>query len=309
MHDHAHDRGHTHGHAHHAPSAHGGRRLFLALLVTLVIAVVEAFGGWWSNSLALLGDAGHMLSDAAALGLAAFAAWIARRPPSTRHSYGLGRAETLAALINSLVMVAVVVGIVVAAIGRVQAPPPVQGGMVIAIALFGLLTNLFVLGVLSGGEQTLNTRGAMLHVIGDLLGSVAAVLSGAVIYYTGWVLIDPLLSLFIAALILVSTLRLLRESVHIIMEGVPEHLSLREVGAAIAGVDGVVSVHDLHLWTMANGQPALSAHVVVGDLNPWPDQLHAIRHALDERFGIHHVTLQPEPRTDMVHVIREPQQR
>lgn len=288
---------HHHHHPAHTTDPHGvqDRPLRWALLLTLALALVEAIGGWWSGSLALLGDAGHMFSDTTALGLAAFAAWVARQPPSLRHSYGMVRAEAVAALFNGFFMVAVVIGICWQAVQRLQDPVPVAGGAVIAIATAGLAVNLIVFRLLHAGEQTLNVRAALLHVLGDLLGSVAALLSGIVIYFTGWTTIDPLLSFLICALILFSSLRLLREVLHVIMEGVPQYLDLREVGSTMAAVAGVVEVHDLHIWTLASGRVALSAHVVVQDMTQWDRQLEALRHLLHEQYDIDHVTLQPEP--------------
>jgi cobalt-zinc-cadmium efflux system protein len=279
-----------HAHAH-AP--HGGS-LRWALLLTLGFAAVEVFGGWWSGSLALLGDAGHMFSDAVALGLAALAAVISRRPPSARHSYGLMRAEVIAALLNGLLMLAVVLGIVIEAIRRIQQPQPVSGLTVIGIASGGLVINVIVALALSRGEHDMNTRAALLHVMGDLLGSVAALMAGAVIYFTGWTPIDPILSLAICALILYSTLRLLRDALHVLMEGVPRHLDLNTVGHDLARVPGVVSVHDLHIWMLSTGMPALSAHVVLERMTDWTDMLDQMRNQLHERYGIDHVTLQPE---------------
>lgn len=267
------------------------------MLLTLGFAVVEAVAGWWSGSLALLGDAAHMVTDTAALGLAAFAAWIMRRPPSARHSYGLGRAEVIVALINGLLMSAIVIGIGWAALERLHAPQPVAGAVVMGVAAAGLLVNVLVARLLLHGEQSLNTRGALLHVLGDLLGSVAALASGAVIYFTGWTPIDPLLSLLICALILYSSLRLLRDTLHVIMEGVPPEIDLAEAGQALAGVPGVRSVHDLHIWTLSSGVVALSAHVVVDDLGGWGEVLGGLRKLLHERYAIDHVTLQPEPCT------------
>jgi cobalt-zinc-cadmium efflux system protein len=304
-----------HDHHHHHPDhrAHlktGSRTsLAWALVLTFSFALVEALTGWWSGSLALLGDAGHMVSDSTALGMALFAAWIAQKPPSATHTYGLGRLETLTAFANGLLMLAIVVTIVLSAIARLQHPQTVQGGAVMGVATLGLLINIGVLFVLSHGEQTLNTRGALLHVMGDLLGSVAAILSGAVIYFTGWMPIDPILSIVICALILTSSINLLRESLHVILEGVPTHLHLRDVGAAMAQVPGIVSVHDLHIWTMGNGQPALSAHVVIGAMAQWPDILAQVLLLLDEHYHVEHVTLQPELLADMpslVQEIREP---
>lgn len=283
-----------HDHYHDPHRTMPGGTLYWALVLTLGYAFVEAFGGWWAGSLALLGDAGHMLSDAVALGLAALAAWIGRRPPSARHSYGLMRAEVIAALLNGLLMLAVVIGIVVEAIQRLQQPQPVSGMAVIGIASIGLVINVIVALVLSRGGHDMNTRAALLHVMGDLLGSVAALIAGAVIYYTGWLPIDPILSLAICVLILYSTLRLLREALHVLMEGVPPHLDLPAVGRSLAGVAGVVSIHDLHIWMLSTGMPALSAHVVLKDMSHWTKILDEMRHLLRQRFAIDHVTLQPE---------------
>ena len=300
MHDHHHHHRHDHGHGH-AHHRHGDGLLW-GVGLTLGFALLEGAGGWWAQSLALMGDAGHMVSDATALAMAAFAARIARRPPSARHSYGLGRAEVVAALVNSLFMVAVVTMIAVAAVDRLSRPVPVQGGVVLTIALAGLFVNILVAWILSRGERTLNTRAALLHVLGDALASVAALIAGAVIYFTGWTPIDPILSLFISALILLSALRLLREALHVIMEGVPPYLKLQDVGQAMAGVEGVTSVHDLHIWTLSSGNVALSAHVVIPSLEQWDHVLFAMRWMLRERYGIDHITLQPESATGGVRV-------
>lgn len=267
----------------------------LATALTLGFAGVEATVGLWAGSLALVADAGHMVNDAAALGLAAGAAWLARRGASARHSYGLGRAEFLAALINSTALLALVAWLVVSAITRLQTPHAVQGVAVSLTAALGLALNLLVAWMLARGEKTLNTRAAMLHVLGDLLGSVAALLSGLVIAVTAWTPIDPLLSLGIGALILVSSLRLLRESVHGLMEGVPLDIDLQEVGQALATVPGVASVHDLHIWAVKSDVPVLSAHLVVHDLTEWEAVLERSHALLTKRFGITHTTLQPEP--------------
>lgn len=284
----------AHDHAHHHHHAGAGPRLIAALLLTLGFAAVEAVSGFVSGSLALLGDAGHMVTDSASLGLAAFAVRLARRPPSPQHSYGLGRVETLAALANVLFMIVLVVGIFVAAIGRLLEPAPVDGGSVTLVALLGLLVNVGVAWLLMHGEQTMNTRGALLHVVGDLLGSIAALVAGAVIVATGWTPIDPLLSLLICLLVLASSLRLLREVLRALMEGVPAHLSLAKIGKVLASVPGVVSVHDLHVWTLSSNRVALSAHLLVDDIAQWPEILDAARHELLHQ-GIAHVTLQPEP--------------
>jgi cobalt-zinc-cadmium efflux system protein len=281
-----------HGHHHHDHAA--SRFLPLALALTLGFAAVEAVAGWWSGSLALLGDAGHMLTDAMSLGLAAIAARVAQRAPSNRHSYGLRRVEALAALINSLFMLAVVGALVWHAVERLMNPREVAGEAVILVALGGLVLNIVVAWLLTRGEADLNTRGALLHVIGDLLGSVAALASGVVILYTGWTPIDPMLTMLICGLILFSTLSLLRRVVHTLLEGVPDGLSLPEVGRAMAAVDGVRSVHDLHIWSLDSRGTALSAHVVLADAARWPAVLVAERRLLQTRFGIEHATLQPE---------------
>jgi cobalt-zinc-cadmium efflux system protein len=295
------DQHHQHAHPHSCSHHHAGSgaRLIWALLLTLSFAAVEALTGWWSGSLALLGDAGHMVTDSASLGLAAFAAWLALRPPSQRHTYGYGRVETLAALANVLFMVLVVVGISVAAVRRFLEPAAINGEAVTLVAALGLCINIGVAWLLMHGEQTMNTRGALLHVLGDLLGSVAALVAGAVVMWTGWTTIDPLLSLLICTLMLGSSLRLLREVLQALMEGVPAHLSTEAIGRALAALPGVVSVHDLHIWTLSSKRVALSAHVLVDSLEQWPQTLAAARHLLADQ-GITHTTLQPEPATQPV---------
>lgn len=283
---------HTHhDHGHH-PSSSGV--LYLALGITVGYALVELIAGMRFQSLALMSDAGHMFSDAAALGLAAFAVWMARRPAGMRHTFGYARAEIVAAFVNSMAMLIVVAMISMEAVKRLLDPPDVQGLGVLAVALIGLLVNLLVIYLIGRGESTLNTRAATLHVLGDLIGSAAAITAGAVIYFTGWKPIDPLLSILIAVLILIATIRLLREALHVLMEGVPRGLPLAEVGKMMAQVQGVRSVHDLHVWNISSGQIALSAHVDIDEIGQWPATLELLRIALRERFGIAHVTLQPE---------------
>lgn len=293
-HDHDHDHHHHHGEA-------TDRILWLATGLTLAYAGVEVGVGWWAGSLALVADAGHMVNDAAALALAAVAAWLARRPASSWHSYGFGRAEFIAALINSLALLILVAWIAVSAVQRLHQPQPVMGEAVSVAATVGLILNIGVAWLLSREERNLNTRAALLHVLGDLLGSVAALLSGVVIAFTGWMPIDPLLSLGISALIVVSSLRLLRESLHGLMEGTPFNLAPEEVGRALATVPGVASAHDLHIWSIASEQTLLSAHLVVRDLRQWETVLDACHALLAGRFAIHHATLQPEPETRAVH--------
>lgn len=301
-HNHDHSGHHSHDHHDHAHGQHGHKHgrgapikvLLFAVLLTALFAVIEAISGWWAHSLVLLSDAGHMGSDSLALGIAAFAAWVASKPPSDQHTYGLGRAEVIGAWISSLLMVGVIIAIIIEAIERFHNPQPVSGGIVMAIASIGLCVNLLMAWVLSKGEQTLNVRAAIIHVLGDLMGSVAALISGAVVYFTGWVAIDPILSIFICLLILFSSLQLLRESLLVLMEGVPPHLNLNEVGDAMAAIDKVNSVHDLHIWTLSSGVIVLSAHVEIDQVNHWDEILTNLRQLLANKFGIKHITLQPE---------------
>lgn len=277
-----------------------------ALAITLAYAVIELAGGLWSGSLALVSDAGHMFSDALALALAAGAAWLARRPAGLRHSYGWARAEVIGAMFNGLLMLAIIVVLSVEAVQRLLEPRPVIAGGVIVIAFIGLVVNGVVAFMMGRGEHNLNARAVLIHVMSDLVSSVAALIAGAVIYVTGWVLIDPILSLVIAALILMSTLALLRDTLHVLMEGVPASVDLAQLGATLASVPGVASVHDLHVWSITPGSMALSAHLEVDDLARWPETLIAARAALHDHFGIDHVTLQPEsgetglPRTAVI---------
>ncbi len=269
-------------------------------MLTLAFAFVEAVAGWWSGSLALIADAGHMLTDSTALGLAAMAAWLARRPPSERHTYGLVRAEVLAALVNGLLMLGLITFIAAEAVARFSNPRDIHGEAVIVVAFIGLMVNLLVAWRLSRGQRGLNTQAALLHVIGDLLGSVAAITAGAVILLTGWTPIDPLLSLLVAGLILVSAWRLLSEALHVLLEGVPQNIDLQEVGRNLAALNGVSSVHDLHIWTLSSGNIALSAHLDLHTLEDWPRVLLQARELLARRHGIGHVTLQPEAKDNPV---------
>jgi cobalt-zinc-cadmium efflux system protein len=291
MHSHA-------GHAHTPRAEESGRRnarrLQLALAITLGFALIEAVTGWLANSLALLGDAGHMLTDSSALALAAIASVLARRPATTRLTYGMGRLEVIAAMVNALFMLAIVAGIIYGALMRFGQPEDVNGPLVIVVGGIGLLLNLALFRVLSHGHGDLNTRGALLHVLGDLLGSVAAVTSGVVIWWTGWSLIDPVLSLLICLLIVAASLKLLGRALRVVMEGVPPHLEIEEIGMRMAATDGVLSVHDLHVWNLSSSEIALSAHIVLRDMRGWPDLLARLRASLADRYGITHTTLQPE---------------
>lgn len=281
-----------HAHTHHR----GGPAYGIALAITGVYALIELAGGLWSGSLALLGDAGHMFSDTLALGLAAIAARLAQRPAGNRHTYGWARAEVIGALLNSLLMLAIVMMLVVEAVARLHEPRPVAAAGMMLIAFIGMLVNIAVAWMMSRGEMTIGARAALLHVLGDLVSSFAALLAGAVIYTTGWLPIDPILSIGIAALILIGTVKLLRDTLHVLMEGVPSALKLPEIGRSLAGLPGVASVHDLHVWSIAHDRIALSAHIELDDLQRWPEILASAGAMLRDRYGIGHATLQPELR-------------
>lgn len=285
---------HPHLHAHADARASATiRALWIALGLTASFAVVEAIGGWIAGSLALISDAGHMVTDAAAFVVALIAAAVARRPPSRRASYGYARAEVIAAFVNALAMLVLVIWIAVEAVQRLLSPRPVAGSLVMGVAAAGLAINVVVAWLLARSGGGLNTRGALLHVLGDMLGSVAALVAGVVIIVTGWMPIDPILSLVVALLILRSTLELLRESTGVLMERVPAHLSYDAIGRALAAVPGVTSIHDLHVWQMSAERIALSAHVVLAEGAAWPHALASAQRLLAREFGIEHVTLQP----------------
>lgn len=292
QHDHP-DHSHSHSHSH----SHGsGKVLLFALIFTGAFAIVEAVVGVLANSLALLSDAGHMLTDSLSLAVGAVAAWLASRPASQRHSFGLQRAEVLGALINVIFMFVVVAFIAWEAVERLFDTPEVDGGAVLLVGGVGLLVNVIVAWVLMRGEQNMNVRGALLHVMGDLLGSVAAIAAGLIIFLGGPAIMDPLLSLLVCVLILVSAVRLLKAVTRVLMEGVPAGIELAEVRLALADIEGVQAVHDLHIWSLSSSNYALAAHVDIDLLARWPGILPQIQQLLRERFGITHSTLQPEDR-------------
>jgi cobalt-zinc-cadmium efflux system protein len=256
--------------------------------------IVEAVGGWVAGSLALLADAGHMLTDAGALGLSVLSAWIALRPASDSKTYGYQRWEILAALVNGAALFGIAGWVILEAIQRIQHPQPIRAELFLVIAAGGLIVNLISLRILHGiREGNLNTRGAYLHVLGDALGSVGALAAAAVILLTGWTLADPIISIALALLILVGAWRLLRESTDILLEGVPGHVSMAEVQQRMMGVAGVTGVHDLHVWTVTSGMVAMSGHAIVPQLASHPEVLDGIRSQM-ALLGIGHVTIQLE---------------
>ena len=276
----------------------------IALVLVLGFAGVEAAVAVVADSLALLADAAHMLSDALALGLALFAAWLAQRPATPERSFGWRRAEVLAALTNALVLVALGSWIVWEAVGRLSDPPEVTGGWVLAAGVAGLFVNLAAARVLHGAGSGLNVRAAMLHVLADLASSAGVVVAGLVVIATGWEYADPVAAILIGLLVVLSTVGVLRETVGVLLEGAPAGMDAREVGAAIAGTEGVVGVHDLHLWTITSGFPALSAHVLVSA----GADCHAIRRELEvllrDRFQLTHTTLQVEHAPGLIKLAR-----
>lgn len=291
-HDHTHDH-----HQNHRSERASSRPLVIALLITAGFMVVEFIGGLLTNSLALLADAGHMLTDVAALALALFAIWLAKRPATPGRSYGFLRAEVLAAFINAATLVVLSVFIFIEAFNRFGEPPEVDTGPMLVVAFLGLGANAASAWILSrgGGHQhNLNTRGAFLHVIGDMLGSVGAIVAALVMLATGWYLADPILSTAIGLLILRSAWRLLRESVDVLLESTPQGIDSGDVQQALSGVDGVCGVHDLHIWTVTSGLDAMSAHIQVNDTRPWNEVVMELTDTMRDRFGIVHVTLQPE---------------
>lgn len=273
------------------------RPLVIALAISAIFLVVEVVGGLVTNSLALLADAGHMATDVAALALALFAAWLAGRPATPQHSFGLYRTEVLAAVVNGAGLIVIALLIFWEAARRFTAPPTVDSGPMLVVAVAGLVANAASAWVLSRGgghEHNLNIRGAFLHVVGDLLGSVGAIVAALIMLATGWYLADPILSAGIGLLILWSAARLLRDSLDVLLEATPRHIDAEEVRAAMMGVDGVMNVHDLHIWTVTSGFVSLSAHVEVDEQQDWHAILLDLSVLLRERFGIAHVTLQPE---------------
>ncbi|HEX8259275.1 MAG TPA: cation diffusion facilitator family transporter [Rubrobacteraceae bacterium] len=291
-HPHHGDHGHAHGAHDHGRGA-DRRALALVFALTSTFVVAEVLGGLLTGSLALLADAGHMLSDTLSLGIALFAIWLAGRPATPNRSFGYKRAEILAALFNGATLVAISIWIFAEAYGRFFEPPEILGGWMLTVAALGLVVNVVGVMILwrSGGES-LNLQGALRHVLADVLGSVGAIAAALVILATGWWYADPIISVLIGLLVLGSSWRLVRDSIDILLEGTPPGIDAGEVGRSMAGVPGVSEVHDLHVWTITSGFPALAAHVLVGR----DEDCHARRRDLEEvlarEYGIEHTTLQ-----------------
>jgi len=300
---HGHDTIHSHGHAGHAFHHMRGRtkkRLWWALAINAGFLVVEVAGGIISNSLALLADAGHMLTDVAALVLALVVATLAERPPTPRRTYGLLRAEVLGAFANGAALVVVVILVFREAWHRLGQTPEINAPLMLVIAVLGLLANAVSAWVLfESRHDNVNARGAFLHMAADALGSVGAIVAGIVVWVTGWLLIDSLMSLFIGFMILWGSVGLLSQTINILLESTPENIDYDEVRDAILAIDHVTDIHDLHIWTITSGLPSLSAHITLepecSDSTHWQECLRTAQDMIHDRFGIQHSTLQFEP--------------
>lgn len=286
-----HRKDHPHGH-----QSANRQALFIAFLMIFGFMIVEAIGGLLTNSLALLSDAGHMLSDAAALFLSLLAMWFATKPPSAEKTYGYHRFEILAAFINGVTLALISFYILWEAYKRLQDPPTVASTGMITIAAIGLVVNMIAAYVLMKGDTShnLNMRSAFLHVIGDLIGSIGAVAAGILMLWFEWYWADPIISAVIAILILVSAWRVTRDSVHVLMEGTPKHISLQNLRESLSQLAGVKDVHDLHVWTVTSGFTALSCHLVIDETMNSQHLLQSARRLLQKEFGIEHSTLQLE---------------
>ncbi|MDX8404484.1 MAG: cation diffusion facilitator family transporter [Mariprofundaceae bacterium] len=279
------------GHHHHSDG------LNAALILTAIFAVVELVGGLISGSLALLADAGHMFSDVAALGIASAAAYIARKPAHQGMTYGYGRAKILAAQINGLTLCFLAGWIAWEAFGRMTSPPEVNGSIMFVIALVGLVINLIVLRWLHGADKhktDLNTKAAYWHVVGDALGSVAALVGGIVILFTGWMLIDPILSFVESGILAWGGWRLIRQTTFVLMDAVPDGISLENIASCACQVEGVDNIHHIHVWRLPDGELAISAHIDCKNIANWSDMLPELQRCMATDFQITHATFQPE---------------
>jgi cobalt-zinc-cadmium efflux system protein len=303
-HGHPHDDdGHGHGHgkppgrpANPAEERRKDRyRLLFALLLTGTIALAEAVGGYVTNSLALMSDAGHMLTDVSALALSLLALWFAGKPANLKKTYGYYRLEILSALLNGVLLLVITGVILFEAWQRFREPAPVRLGLMAVVAVVGLAANLAALGFLHQ-THSLNVRGAFLHVLGDTLSSVGVLIGAGIMALTGWYVVDPIISVVISVVIVVGALRLVRDAVDVLLEAVPAHVDLEAVKELMLRVPGVSAVHDLHVWTISSGLYALSAHLVVGNAQACNNDeiLSAVKHELFDRFGIDHTTIQIE---------------
>lgn len=295
-HDHSHDHGHSHAHGHdHGGDEKNESRIGIAALLTGGFMGVELVGGILAGSLALIADAGHMLSDFGSLALAWIGFRMARRPADSRRTYGFRRFPVLAAFVNGLTLFAIVIWITVEAIGRLANPEPIQPGLMLWVAAAGLAVNIVAFAVLHGADRdNLNVRGALLHVAGDLLGSVAAIVGAIVIMYTGWLQIDPLLSVLVSLIILRSAWSLTFQSAHILLEGAPRHVDLDKVTHDLEHLEGVVDIHHAHLWSLDGRRSMMTMHARISDGASGPEVVARIKARLHETHGIDHATIEIE---------------
>ncbi|WP_066387370.1 cation diffusion facilitator family transporter [Neobacillus mesonae] len=291
-HHHGHGHGHSHGHSH----TNNKKALFSAFLLIAAFMVVEVIGGFLTNSLALLSDAGHMLSDAAALGLSFFAIKLGEKAVSQEKTYGYKRFEIIAAALNGLTLIVISLFIFYEAIHRFFAPPEVQSTGMLIISVIGLLVNIVAAWILMSGDkdENLNVRSAFLHVIGDMLGSVGAIIAALLIMFFGWGIADPIASVIVAVLILISGWRVMKDSFHILMEGAPTQINSNDVKAALQKVPLVQEVHDLHIWTITSGYPVLSCHITIANNGIHDEILAQSQKILHDEFHIEHSTIQVE---------------
>ncbi|CAM3606971.1 cation transporter [Brevibacillus invocatus] len=289
-HGHSHDHGHTHG------KGANKKALLISLCITTTFLIIEVIGGFLTNSLALLSDAGHMLSDSSALFLSLIAMYFASKPPSPAKTYGFYRFEILAALINGVTLVLISLYIFWEAIERLAAPPEVSSLSMMGIAFVGLLANIAAAFVLMRGDykNNLNMRSAFLHVLGDMLGSVGAIAAGFLMWMFGWYIADPIISIVVGVLIMISAWRVTKESVNVLMEGTPSSIDTQKVSETLGMIAGVTYVHDLHIWTVTSGFDALTVHLEVKDDLPSYPVLQEALHVLRDQFGITHATVQIE---------------
>jgi len=286
---------HHHNHSHGPSREKGKSRLRLVFILTSLFFIVEAVGGLWTNSLALLSDAGHMLSDMFALGLSLFAFWLSSKKPSTTKTYGYYRFEVVSAFINGVLLILIALWIFTEAFSRFEHPAVVKSIPMLFIAVLGLMINLLGIYLLHGlGKESINIRGALFHLIGDAAGSVGAIVAAIAIILTGWTFFDPMISVLIGFLIIYSAWRLLWDVVNILMQGVPPHIDLDNIRQAMLYVDGVTGLCDLHIWSLTSQLDMLSAHVVVEDMGRNKEILERLTRLINDKFGISHVTLQIE---------------
>jgi cobalt-zinc-cadmium efflux system protein len=287
--------GHSHSHSHGQRSAQSVKKLKLALVLTGVYMFAEAVGGWLANSLALLADAGHMLTDVAAMALTLAAFWFASRPATPKKTFGYYRLEILAAFVNGITLVLISLWVIYEAYERWHAPPEIKGLQLTVIAVGGLVINLISAYLLHGDhEHDLNMRGAWLHVMGDALGSVTAIGAGVLILAFGWVWADAASSVLISLIIIFGAWNLIKESVNVLLEGTPSHINLKALEESIRATENVEDVHDLHVWTITSGMEALSVHIIHRDEVSQKELLKTVRRKLHDEFGIDHLTIQME---------------